>query len=34
MNITNPDIVVRNIRTKNKTRKITTYRPNDRCWIS
>lgn len=29
MNITNPDIVVRHIRTKNKTRKITTYRSND-----
>ena len=29
MNIAHPDIVVRHIKTKNKTRKITTYRSED-----
>ena len=29
MNINNPDIVVRHIKTKNKTRKIITYRSED-----
>lgn len=29
MNVHSPDIVIRYIRTKNKTRKLTTYRSDD-----